>query len=313
MSWFHDRWERRLIEIRGYDDIAPSSQTLQVPPRAKPERAPRRPKKSVGRELVRRTEAPDPIPSPRRSTSPLTGRLVDRWCAASVEAGWATPGYWWNAAVDDVVDALLDDDDHIGPCSQLARYRARDGVSLAETLNDLEALFTAARLGPPPFATVRAVSLAWADAVAEYQETRGCVDRRSGLATGAHVRARLAELYREAGWAGHSLSETHCLVVVELVEPEDCDLWDDALRMTDVAECMLAVFDAGQTIGLAGKGRAVAVVARSSELPRNVECLRRLMADWHRFGSPGPCPRIWVESLPPVGENIGRLLNDLAC
>lgn len=312
MSWFHDRWERRLIEIRGYDDIAPASQTLQVPARRSERR--RAPKKSVGRELVRRPVPAEPIPAPRHGVpAQLAGRLVDRWCAASVEAGWATPGYWWNTSVDDVVDAVLDDGDHLSPFAELARWRAHDGVSLAETLNDLEALFTAARLGPPPFATVRAVSLAWAGAVAEYQESRGCIERRSGLATGAHVRARLAELYREATWAGHSLSETHCLVVVELAEVDDGDLWNDALRMTDVAECMLAVFDAGQTIGLAGVGRAVAVVAKSSELPRNVECLRRLMNDWHRFGSPGPCPRIWVESLPSAGEAVGRLLNDLAC
>lgn len=324
MSWFHDRWERRFLEIRGFDDIAPAAQAPQPPARTKPEKPRRGSRKTASKELTRRNDHvaargelaghadTDPIPSPRTSTTPLTGRLVDRWCAASVQAGWPAAGLWWNTAVDQVVDAILDDDDHLTPCAELGRWRAQDGISLAATLNDLEALFFAARLGRPPYATVRAVSLAWADAIAEYQEARGCLDRRTGLATSAHVRARLAELYREAAWAGHSLAETHCLVVVELVQPDNGDLWDDALRMTDVTECMLAVFDAGQTIGLAGTGRAVAIVARSSELPRNVECLRRLLNDWHRFGSTGPSPRVWVETLPPVGENVGRLLNDLA-
>jgi hypothetical protein len=315
MSWFEERWERRRLEMRWSQPEAQDS--ARPRPRLEPPPPKRRERKGVRRPVGRKAEiVPEPIPNPRRSLpAELTGRLVDRWCTASVNAGWATPGYWWNTHVDAVVDSLLDDGDHVRPCADLARRRARDGVSLAETLDDLAALFSAARLGPPPFATVRAVSLAWTEASTEQVDATGCFDPRSGLATTAHVRTRLFELYQEAAWAGHNLGETHTLVFVELADrPErGRDLWEDSLRMTDVAECMRAVFDAGQTIGLAGDARAVAVVPRSTEVPRNVECLRRLLNDWHHFASVGVPPRIWVEPLPPAREAAGRLLNELAC
>jgi hypothetical protein len=337
MSWFEERWERRYQEMRWAQEMPPQSdprpepRPSPPPPPAREPRPPREPKAAARRTLrlkrerpgtrrpaaARKAEVvPQSVPNPRRSLpSELTGRLVDRWCTASVTAGWATPGYWWNEEVDAVVEAILDDGDHVTPCAELARRRARDGVSLAETLDDLGALFSAARLGSPPFQTLKAVSLAWTEASGQLSEAAGCVDPRSGLATTAHVRSRLFELYREAAWAGHNLGETHTLVFVELADRGEGggDLWEDCLQMTDVAECMRAVFDAGQTIGLAGPGRAVAVVPRSTEVPRNVECLRRLLNDWHHFASGGPRPRIWVEPLPAASEAAGRLLNELPC
>lgn len=253
----------------------------------------------------------DLLPAPRSSAPELTSRLVDRWCAASLAAGWATPGRWWHPTVDAVVEAVVDDTDHVAACADLAARRAADGATLAETLDDLGALFDAARLGSPPFATVRAVALAWATEARGRIEAAGCIDPRHGLCTVAYLDARLAELYREAQRVGHSPAETHALVVVELAGPDDGDPWDTSLRMSDVAQCLRTVFDGGQILGVAGPGRAVAVVSRACDLPRTVDNLRELLAEWRPPGVGSESPRIWVEGLPKARAEAGRLLGSL--
>lgn len=252
------------------------------------------------------------LPPPRRPTSGLTARLIDRWCLASLEGGWATPGAWWTPAIENVVEALLDDGDHLPACTELARERALAGCSLAETIDDLAALFAAARLGSPPFATVRAVSVAWAQAAADRIEAAGCTNPRTGLGTAAHVEARLQEMYAEGRRHGFSPAETHALVVVELPAlAEVGDPWDDALHMSDVAECLRTVFDAGQVMGLAAAGRVVIVAPRAADLPRTIEGLRRMLQDWRRVGIDRTGPLCWIETLPNSPTGAGRLLATL--
>jgi GGDEF domain-containing protein len=248
------------------------------------------------------------LPGPRGA---LGGRLVERWCEASLEAGWSAPGHWWNPAVDAVAEALLDDEDPTGPCAQLARHRAVDGVSLEETIGDLAALWSVARLGSPTFAATRAASLAWVEAAQHRIEAVGCIDSRTGLGTTSHVEARLSELYAEGRRHGYSPAETHALVVVELdAVAETGNPWDLALRLSHVAECLRTVFDAGQVIGMAGPGRAVAVVPRATDLPRTAEALRRMLNEWRRTGT-GAGPMVWVESLPVERPAAQRLLHSL--
>jgi hypothetical protein len=225
--------------------------------------------------------------------------------------GWATPGKWWTPAIDSVVDALLDDADQRSACAALARQRALDGVSLAETVDDIGALFAAARLGSPPYEIVRAVALAWGEAARSSIAAAGCTDPRTGLGTATHVEARLGEMYTEGRKYGFSPSETHALVIVELdTVGENGDPWNDNLRMSDVAECLRTVFDAGQVMGVTGPGRVVVVAARATGLPRTVEGLRRMMQDWRGSGS-GPGPMIWVEALPVAQASAERLLSTL--
>ncbi|HZE67752.1 MAG TPA: hypothetical protein VE081_14040 [Sporichthyaceae bacterium] len=250
------------------------------------------------------------MPAPRRAT-PLTTRLVDRWCDVSLEAGWAVPGAWWTPATQTVVEALLDDDLHLEAYAELAGHRAAAGVTLAETLDDLSALFVAARLGTPPYPITRAVSVAWVEAHRRTVEAVGCIDPRHGLGTVAHVEARLGELYQEGTRHGFSPSETHTLVVVQLHEvAESNDPWTHALRLSDVAQCLRTVFDAGQVMGLAGTDRVVVVAPRAANLPRSVEALRRLLNDWRPM-APAAQPGIWIEALPLTRTSAGRLLASL--
>jgi hypothetical protein len=250
------------------------------------------------------------LPAPRDAT-PLTTRIVDRWCDVSLQSGWALPGAWWTPATQTVVEALLDDDTHPEAYAELARHRAAAGVTLIETLDDLAALFVAARMGTPPYAVTRAVSVAWVAAHQRTVEAIGCIDARHGLGTVAHVEARLGELYLEGARHGYSPAETHSLVVVQLHEIGDGDdPWTDALRLSDVAQCLRTVFDAGQIMGLAGQDRVVVVTPRAADLPRSVEALRRMLHEWRPL-APAAQPGIWIEHLPTTRTSAGRLLSSL--
>jgi hypothetical protein len=252
------------------------------------------------------------VPVPRRPDGSLSARLIDRWCAGSLATGWATPGGWWTPAIDAVVEAVLDDGDYRSACAELARQRALRGCSLAETIDDIGALFAAARLGTPPYEITRAVALAWAEAAQASIEAAGCVNATTGLGTAAHVEARLAEMYAEGRKYGYSPSETHSLVVVELSAVGQIgDPWDDALRISDVAECLRTVFDGGQTMGLTGPGRVVVIVPRAADLPRTIDGVRRMLHQWRRVGVGSPGALIWVESLPVGQVAAERLLSTL--
>lgn len=194
-------------------------------------------------------------------------------------------------------------------CAELARRRGRDGVTLEETLDDIAALFRAARLGDPPYATVRTVSVNWLSAAQGRIEAAGCVDPRYGLGTAAYLDARLAELYREGSRHGFSPAETHSLVVVELPAIAETP-WDDALRMSEVAACLLRVFDGGQAIGMITSRRAVVVTSRATGLPRTVEVLRRLLHDTRAVNAAAE-PAIWIEALPQERAGAGQLLATL--
>ncbi|MGQ0846026.1 MAG: hypothetical protein ACT4QF_18025 [Sporichthyaceae bacterium] len=246
---------------------------------------------------------------PHQSTAALTARLVDRWCTESLAAGWKTPGAWWNPAVDALAETLLDDEEHLAAAADLARCRGREGVTLEETLDDLAALFRAARLGEPPFSTVRTVSVHWLAAAQSRIEAAGCVDPRYGLGTAAHLDARLTELYREGHRHGFSPAETHSLIVVELPSVSETP-WDDALRMSDVASCLRSVFDGGQAMGMASSRRAVVVSPRVVTMPLILESLRRMLRDTKAVTAAAE-PAIWIESLPQEHAAAGRLLTSL--
>ncbi|MGQ0466052.1 MAG: hypothetical protein ACT4QG_12095 [Sporichthyaceae bacterium] len=190
--------------------------------------------------------------------------------------------------------------------AELARRRGREGVTLEETLDDVAALFRAARLGDPPYATVRTVSVNWLASAWDRIDAAGCVDPRYGLGTAAHLDARLAELYREGARHGFSPSETHSLVVVELPAVAETP-WDDALRMSDVADCLRRVFDGGQAIGMITARRAVVLTWKGMGLSPAVEALRKQLHD-SRAVTAAAEPAIWIKSLPQEPTEAGHLL-----
>ena len=87
------------------------------------------------------TGAPRPPSTGRPGARSISAtQLRSMWRTASEERGWSYPDDWWSPAVDAVTEAIVTDGDVAERCSRLGLSRARAGVSMAETLEDVLAL-----------------------------------------------------------------------------------------------------------------------------------------------------------------------------
>src|SRR5215213_3820037 len=97
-----------------------------------------------------------------------------------------------------VGEALASDADVIAACTVVGRDVARDGAALGEALSGLRTTYELILGIPPAFDATEALSVAWSDATLEYLHDLSCEDPLTGLASLAHVRTRLDEVYRES-------------------------------------------------------------------------------------------------------------------
>ena len=97
-----------------------------------------------------------------------------------------------------VGEALASGGDVSAACQVVGRDVARDGAALGEALSGLRTTYDLVLGGPPAFEAAEALSVAWSDATLEYLHDLSCEDPLTGLASLAHVRTRLDEIYREA-------------------------------------------------------------------------------------------------------------------
>jgi GGDEF domain-containing protein len=212
-----------------------------------------------------------------------------------------------------VGEALASDADVIAACTVVGRDVARDGAALGEALSGLRATYHLVRRSPPTFEATEALSVAWSDATLEYLHALSCEDPLTGLASLAHVRSRLDEIFREAELTDVAVSGSHALVVVDLRFRDRTDVpghqFTRALRLVQVTEAMRAVYSGGQTLGRLGLERAVAVVARTVDLGMSVALLREFLDDLD-LGSTDV--RVWIEGLPASADSATRLLDELA-
>jgi GGDEF domain-containing protein len=215
-----------------------------------------------------------------------------------------------------VGDALVSDADVVAACSIVGRSVARDGASLGEALSGLHETYRLVLGAPPSFAATEELSVAWSEATLEYLHDLSCEDPLTGLASLAHVRTRLAEVYREAELSDVAVRGSHALVVVELRAAKQAGRpaqaarrFTRSLRLVQVSEAMRAVYSGGQTLGRLGLDRAVAVVPRSADLGVSVALLRDVLADLDLGEG---AVRVWIEGLPSAPESAARLLDDLA-
>jgi len=210
-----------------------------------------------------------------------------------------------------VGEALASDVDATAACTVVGREVARDGAALAEALDGLRSTFALVRATPPDFESTEALSVAWSEATLEYLHQLSCEDPLTGLASLAHVRTRLDELYRDARQTDVSLRSSHALVVVQMCFAKEAGhvehTFTRALRLVQVTEAIRAVFSGGETIGRLGLEKAVAIVPRSLELGSSVALLRGFLADLD-LGSTEV--RLWIEGLPAL--SAGLLLDELA-
>jgi hypothetical protein len=210
-------------------------------------------------------------------------------------------------------EALISGADVTAACAVVGRDVARDGAALGEALSGLRAAYRLVLDASPTFEAAEALSVAWSDATLEYLHDLSCEDPLTGLASLAHVRTRLDEIYREAELTDVGVVGSHALVIVELRLGESPALpghgFTRALRLVQVTEAMRAVYSGGQTLGRLGLDRAVAVVPRTQDLGTSVALLRDFLADLDLGDAD---MRVWIEGLPASADSASRLLDELA-
>ena len=193
-------------------------------------------------------------------------------------------------------------------CAGLGRSRAQAGVGIAETIDDLAALFAVLGEGEgrpwdPPLRLVGAIAEGWAEESVSQFAHVGCEDPLSGLATLSYLRTRLAEVYREAEQRGTSPAETHRLLVVGL--PRRPDPWRRLALPILVGRDLRAAFPGGETLSLAKPGPAIALVPARRDLPLRYARLRRNIQA--TFGT-----QIRMTPLPGRLTEALRLVDELA-
>ena len=268
--------------------------------------------------------APDPEDRPAANTAltALTGLagLRDAWRQRSLASGWLSGDDWDSEEVDEVLAAcrnrapapgeaglaVVGDGPLTAACAGLGRSRARAGVGIAETIDDLVALFAVLEEGErePPLRLVGAIAEGWAEESLTQFGQGGCEDPVSGLATVPYLRTRLAEVYREAEQGGDSPAETHRLLVVGL--PRRADPWRRLVLPILVGHDLRAVFPGGETLSLARPGPAIALVPARRDLPIRYARLRRDIQA--TFGT-----QVRMTSLPGRLTEALRLVDELAC
>lgn len=237
--------------------------------------------------------------------------LRARWRGSSLGGGWSRPRDWWVPEVDEVAQAVLVGEDLIAACGRLGRARAEAGVGLAESLDDLVALAAVLPEGLMPVGAiaslVRALAESWAEAGVAPVLRVTCEDPLTGLATPAHLRTRLAELYREAERSGEQPAAVATLVVIrprwQVARPELL------FRRVLLGEVVRTAFSGGETLAALGP-RGVAVLARPHDrLAAQIRATVRLLAD--RLGD-AVTVEISYRPLPPTLPAAYELLDRLA-
>ncbi len=232
-----------------------------------------------------------------------------RWERQSAATGWAFPGDWYVPAVEALCEAVVAGGDVWGPGERLGRERAAAGVSLGETLADVDVLIDV-EPGTPAEMLRRAVSLGWADRVVA--PPAAVVDALTGLVSPDYLDIRLCEIYQAAEANGRSVSNDHALVVVQLDLAGRTGL-DRALPMMVVGDALRTVFSAGQTLALLSDRLAVCVTDRVEPLHRQAGLVHDLLT--RRFADDPSLrvgrPEVWVEALPGSAGSAIDLVREL--
>lgn len=220
------------------------------------------------------------------------------------------------ARFDAVGEALAAGSRVNAACAVVGRELARDGVDLSEALDGLRSTYALVTGRQPDFASTEALSVAWSDETLGYLHQISCENPLTGLATLAHLRARLAELQRAAELSGTPAGTRHALVVLDLpadvpdAEPDrGTDPFGQALLMARIADRARLVFAGEESIGEATPSRLLVLAPRTEDLGLRVVVLRDLITD---TASLGGAVRVWIEGLPSSHAAMAALLDELA-
>lgn len=207
-----------------------------------------------------------------------------------------------------VGEALASGSDSTEACRVVGREHALDGASLDETLSGLRTTWLLVRGADPSYDAVSALLGAWSDATLAYLHQLSCEDPMTGLASLAHVRSAVSDLYR--GLADPA-GPAHALVVCDLapLDRAAADSFTRALVLTRLGEAARTVFPGSETIGRLGCHRVVVVAARDERLGARVRVLRSLVDGCRHDGY---VVRAWIEGLPGSDAGAALLLDELA-
>jgi hypothetical protein len=205
-----------------------------------------------------------------------------------------------------VGECLASGSGSVAACEVLGSVLARDGVSLAEALDDLARTCRLVLDAEPAHRDLRALAVAWSDAVLGYVHALSCADPLTGLASLAHLRTGITDAHR-AGAA----AETHALVVVVVEAAHESERPGEplarAMQDARLGAVVRGVFPGRETIGHLAPGRLVVLADRDDRLARRVDLLVRMLDS----GTP-PRPRVWIEGLPDGDAAAGSLLDELS-
>ena len=218
------------------------------------------------------------------------------------------------AGFEAVADALDGNGDVSAATQELGRRTALEGAALDDVLDDLAATYRSRRdfWDEPPFEVVKSLAIAWADGSLRYLHAVSCEDPLTGLASLAHVRTRISEIYREASREGVPGPPDFAFLVVEIdFTDSSASQLDRVLRMVDVSDMVRKVCTGAEPIGQLSASRAVVVIRRDKRLGDAVGALLGLLHDWHQLRSGLPA-RLWIEGLPTTADSAALLLDELA-
>lgn len=204
-----------------------------------------------------------------------------------------------------VGEALAAGSSSVDACWVVGRTQAELGLSLGESLDRLRATTQLVVARDPLFEESHALSLAWSESVLGYLHGLSCADPLTGLSTHAHIRERIAELYRNAvadAIGANSVSRSHALVVTDVGDAL-LDPISTARRITLLGQTARTVFSGSETIGQVGH-KVVIVAPRNEALPERVSLLRRMVVR--------ETERVWIEGLPGTDASAVSLLDELA-
>ena len=209
-------------------------------------------------------------------------------------------------------EALTSGSDVLGACAVAGEDLARDGASMEEALEGMRDTWRRVSAGDPSYDAVSALVTAWSETTLGYLHQLSCDDPLTGLASQAHLRSRLSELYRSHDYGDGTVPHTHALVVVEMPDhrPElvrtDHDRFSRSLRLARLGETARTVFPGHETIGRAGMTRVVVLAERNDRLGRRTALLRTMLM------SADHPTRVWIEGLPATDDSAAVLLDELA-
>ncbi|TQL67439.1 hypothetical protein FB381_1315 [Nocardioides albertanoniae] len=202
-----------------------------------------------------------------------------------------------------VAEALADRSGYVAEACWVAGHDlAESGAALGESLEDLRTTTRTVEDRDPAFSEVHALSVAWSETTLGYLHTISCADPLTGLATLAHVRERISDLYREARWASHALVVTDAHVPGTSGGPTDGIA--AARRMSLLGQTARTVFAGAAAVGQIGRRRMIVVAPRDEMLARRLALLKKMVDHG--------ADRIWIEGLPENDRSAGFLLDELA-